>query len=141
MPAATARAAAVAADAGRAGWMQRLRQGLRKTSTGITQVFTGVRIDEALYEELETALLLADTGLPATEYLLTDLRRRVKDSKATDPAPVKGLLVEAIADLLKPLERAARGGPRIADGDHGGGRQRCRQDHQHRQAHALAGAG
>jgi fused signal recognition particle receptor len=95
----------VAAEAGRAGWMQRLRQGLRKTSTGITQVFTGVRIDETLYEELESALLLADTGLPATEYLLTDLRRRVKDSKATDPALVKGLLVEAIADLLRPLER------------------------------------
>ena len=94
------------AEAGRAGWLQRLRQGLSKTSTGITQVFTGVRIDEALYEDLESALLLADTGLPATEYLLTDLRRRVKDHKATDPARVKGLLVEAIADLLKPLERA-----------------------------------
>src|SRR5262245_62119738 len=55
-------------EAGRVGWMERLRQGLRKTSTGITQVFTGVRIDETLYEELESALLLADTGLPATEY-------------------------------------------------------------------------
>ena len=92
-------------EPGRAGWMQRLRQGLRKTSTGIAQVFTGVRIDEALYEELESALLLADTGLPATEYLLTDLRRRVKESKATDPALVKGLLVEAVAAVLKPLER------------------------------------
>ena len=97
---------AVADEAARAGWLDRLRKGLRKTSTGIAQVFTGVRIDEALYEELESALLLADTGLPATEYLLADLRRRVKESKATDPALVKGLLVEAIADLLKPLERA-----------------------------------
>ena len=95
-----------ATPAARAGWLQRLRQGLRKTSTGITQVFTGVRIDESLYEELESALLLADTGMPATEYLLADLRRRVKEHKATDPAAVKGLLVEAIADLLRPLERA-----------------------------------
>jgi len=99
-------AEAPAPEAGRAGWLQRLRQGLSKTSTGIARVFTGVRIDEALYEELESALLLADTGLPATEYLLTDLRRRVKESKATDPALVKGLLVEALADLLRPLERA-----------------------------------
>jgi fused signal recognition particle receptor len=98
-------APAVPTEAPRAGWMQRLRQGLRKTSTGITQVFTGVRIDEALYEELESALLMADTGLPATEYLLTDLRRRVKESKATDPAAVKGLLIEAVAELLKPLEK------------------------------------
>ena len=94
------------APAERAGWLQRLRQGLRKTSTGITQVFTGVRIDESLYEELESALLLADTGMPATEHLLAGLRRRVKEHKATDPAAVKGLLVEAIADLLRPLERA-----------------------------------
>jgi fused signal recognition particle receptor len=98
-------APAVPTEAPRAGWMQRLRQGLRKTSTGITQVFTGVRIDEALYEELESALLMADTGLPATEYLLTDLRRRVKESKATDPAAVKGLLIEAVAELLNPLEK------------------------------------
>ncbi|MBN8490824.1 MAG: signal recognition particle-docking protein FtsY [Burkholderiales bacterium] len=93
-----------AAEPQRAGWMQRLRQGLRKTSSGITQVFTGVRIDENLYEELESALLLADTGLPATEYLLQDLRRRVKEQKATDPAAVKALLVQAVADLLRPLE-------------------------------------
>ena len=85
---------------------ERLRQGLRKTGTGIAQVFTGVRIDDALYEELESALLLADTGVPATEYLLADLHRRVKEAKATDPAAVKGLLVDAIADLLEPLERA-----------------------------------
>ncbi len=97
--------AAAPTDPGRAGWMQRLRQGLRKTSGGITRVFTGVRIDENLYEELEAALLMADTGLPATEHLLSDLRRRVKDAKATDPAAVKGLLADAIAALLQPLQQ------------------------------------
>ena len=94
-----------APDAERSGWMHRLKRGLSKTSSGIAQVFTGVRIDEALYEELESALLLADAGLPATEYLLADLRRRVKEHKATDPARVKALLVEAVAELLKPLQK------------------------------------
>ena len=98
--------AAVADADGRAGWMQRLRQGLRKTSSGITQVFTGVRIDEVLYEELESALLQADAGMAATEFLLHDLRRRVKESKATDPARVKELLVDALADLFAPLQRS-----------------------------------
>jgi fused signal recognition particle receptor len=98
-------APAPAPEPERAGWLQRLRQGLRKTSSGITQVFTGVRIDESLYEELESALLLADTGLPATEYLLEDLRKRVKEHKATDPQAVKALLVDAVADLLQPLQR------------------------------------
>ena len=89
----------------RASWVDRLRQGLRKTGSGIAQVFTGTRIDEALYEELESALLLADAGLPATEFLLADLKRRVKESKTTEPAAVKLLLVDAIAALLQPLER------------------------------------
>ena len=87
-------------------WLDRLAQGLRKTGTGITQVFTGTRIDEALYEELESALLMADAGVSATQFLLTDLRRRVKDAKATEPAAVKALLADALTDLLRPLQRA-----------------------------------
>ena len=89
----------------RAGWLDRLRAGLRKTGAGIAQVFTGTRIDDALYEELESALLMADTGLPATEHLLADLKRRVKEAKATDPAAVKALLADALAELLAPLQR------------------------------------
>jgi len=98
-------APATAAAEPRTGWLGRLAQGLRKTGAGITQVFTGTRIDDALYEDLESALLLADTGLPATTHLLNDLKRRVKDAKATDPAAVKALLADAIAALLQPLQR------------------------------------
>ena len=86
------------------GWMGRLRQGLRKTGSGIGMVFTGARIDDALYDELESALIMADTGVKATALLLADLKRRVKAARTTDPAAVKGLLAEAIAALLLPLE-------------------------------------
>ena len=89
----------------RGGWLGRLKSGLRKTGGSITTVFTGTRIDEALYEDLETALLMADAGVPATEFLLQDLRRRVKEARATDPAQVKTLLQDAIADMLAPLEK------------------------------------
>jgi fused signal recognition particle receptor len=89
----------------RAGWMERLKQGLRKTGSGIAQVFTGTKIDEDLYEQLEEALLMADAGVKATEHLLKDLKRRVKEAKVTDPAAVKALLVDAIAELLAPLEK------------------------------------
>jgi len=98
--------AAVSAPApARSGWMGRLAQGLRKTGSSIAQVFTGTRIDDALYEELEAALLMADTGVAATEHLLADLKCRVKETKATEPAAVKLLLAAAVTDLLKPLER------------------------------------
>lgn len=97
--------AAEPAPAPKPGWFDRLKQGLRKTSGSIATVFTGTRIDDALYEELESALLMADAGVGATEHLLADLKRRVKDAKATEPAAVKALLADAIADLLKPLQR------------------------------------
>ena len=91
--------------ASRSGWFARLRLGLRKTGSGIAQVFTGTRIDDALYEDLESALLMADTGVAATGFLLADLKRRVKDAKATDPAVVKALLADAVAALLGRLQR------------------------------------
>ncbi len=91
--------------ADRGSWMDRLKAGLRKTGTSITSVFTGTKIDDALYEELEDALLMADTGVKATMYLLEDLKRRVKETKTTDPAAVKALLADALADLLQPLEK------------------------------------
>ena len=56
-------------------WLARLRSGLRNTGSSIAQVFTGAQIDDALYEELEAALLMADTGVRATEFLLADLKR------------------------------------------------------------------
>ena len=89
----------------RESWLNRLKSGLRKTGTSITQVFTGTQIDDTLYEELEAALLMADAGVAATEYLLTDLKRRVKEAKATQPEAVRNLLADALADLLKPLEQ------------------------------------
>lgn len=94
----------------RRGWLDKLRQGLRRTGSGIAQVFTGTRIDDALYEELESALLMADAGVQATEFLLDDLKRRVKEAKATEPAAVKGLLADAVAELLRPLQRPLRVG-------------------------------
>ena len=51
----------------RKGWLDKLKAGLRKTGSSIATVFTGTQIDDALYEELEAALLMADTGVKATD--------------------------------------------------------------------------
>jgi fused signal recognition particle receptor len=93
-------------EAPREAWFQRLRKGLARTGSGIAQVFTGARIDDELYEELESALLMADAGVRATEHLLKDLKQRVKAAGSTEPSQVKGLLADAIVDLLAPLERS-----------------------------------
>jgi fused signal recognition particle receptor len=97
--------APVAPPMQRTEWVSKLSQGLRKTGSGIALVFNGTQIDDALYEELESALLMADAGVRATEWLLDDLKRRVREARATEPLAVKELLADAIAALLLPLER------------------------------------
>jgi fused signal recognition particle receptor len=90
----------------RQGWVDRLTAGLRKTGSSISMVFTGAQIDDALYEELESALLMADTGVKATEHLLGEVKRRVKASGATRPVQAKNILADSLTQLLKPLEKA-----------------------------------
>jgi fused signal recognition particle receptor len=94
-----------AVPAARQGWMTRLSAGLRKTGASISQVFTGAQIDDALYEELETALLMADTGVAATTFLLDEVKRKVAATGATRPVQAKNILVDALTQLLRPLER------------------------------------
>ncbi|HQR98086.1 MULTISPECIES: signal recognition particle-docking protein FtsY [unclassified Polaromonas] len=91
--------------ASREHWVSKLRSGLHKTGASISGVFTGNRIDDALYEDLESALLMADAGTGATAYLLDEVKRRVKDSGVTHPVAVKNILTEALTQLLKPLEQ------------------------------------
>ena len=100
-------AASVSSDpaADRQGWLARLGRGLKRTGQSISSVFVGTRMDDNLYEELEAALLMADAGVQATQYVLTDLQRRVKASGTTDPQAVKGLLIDSLSELLQPLEK------------------------------------
>jgi fused signal recognition particle receptor len=86
-------------------WLSKLSDGLRKTGNSISSVFTGTQINEALYEDLESALLMADAGVGATQYLLDDVKRRVKEGGVTHPTAVKNVLIESITQLLKPLEK------------------------------------
>ncbi len=86
-------------------WMARLKAGLSKTSSNLSLLFVGARIDEDLYEELESALLMSDAGMDATQYLLDALRRKVKEDKLLDAAQVKAALKELMIELLMPLQK------------------------------------
>ncbi|MDZ7857482.1 signal recognition particle-docking protein FtsY [Sphaerotilus sp.] len=97
-------AAAAEPAPARTSWLNKLKSGLARTGSSIAQVFTGTRIDDTLYEELETALLMADAGVGATQHLLDTLKQRVKDTRCTDPVGVKALLMEVLTELLQPLE-------------------------------------
>lgn len=86
-------------------WFDKLKQGLRNTRAQLGAIFTGRHIDEALFEELESALLMADTGISATTHLLKALRVRVKNEKLESSEQLKSALREEIAKILAPLEQ------------------------------------
>ncbi|NRO94598.1 signal recognition particle-docking protein FtsY [Paraburkholderia sp. NMBU_R16] len=92
--------------AAKQSWLSRLKAGLSKTSAGLTGIFVGTKIDDALYEELETALLMSDAGVEATEYLLGALREKVRAERLTDPQQVKSALRSLLVELLSPLEKS-----------------------------------
>ena len=90
----------------RQSWLSRLRQGLAKTGANISAVFVNAKVDDALYEELEGALLSADVGIKATQHLLDQLRRQVRAERAQTPEHVKTLLRRGVTELLSPLQRS-----------------------------------
>ena len=89
----------------RAGWLSRLRTGLAKTGSNIAGIFVGARVDEALFEELETALLTADAGVDATTHLIDRLRSRAKRDAIEDAQTLRLALRDLLVELLRPLER------------------------------------
>ena len=86
-------------------WMQRLKAGLSKTSTNLTTLFVGAKIDDELYEELESALLVSDAGVEATQFLLDALKKKVKSEKLTEAAQVKAALRTLLIEMLAPLQK------------------------------------
>lgn len=94
----------------RPGWAQRLKSGLAKTRERLGGQLSGLfsvgrKIDDALYEELESILLTADVGVDATETLLEHLRKQVSREHLTDAAALRNALADALIELLTPLEK------------------------------------
>ncbi|WP_082887879.1 signal recognition particle-docking protein FtsY [Eikenella sp. NML03-A-027] len=91
------------------GWAARLKQGLSKSrqqmAKSLAGVFGGGKIDEDLYEELETVLLTSDMGIEATEHLMEEVRQRVSLRGLKDGEELRGALKDAIYELIKPLEQ------------------------------------
>ena len=95
----------VDAAAPRRSWIDRLKSGLAKTGSGISNLFVGSKVDEALFEELESALLMADAGVDATNFLIAELRARARKEAIEDGRQLKLVLGRIMVDLLAPLEK------------------------------------
>ena len=81
----------------------RLRDRLGKTRAAFSGVFTGMRghkIDDATWDDLEEALLLADVGLPTTQRILDAVRTRAKEEGAVDADALVALVRDEVVDIL-----------------------------------------
>ena len=63
------------------------------------------RIDEALYDELESQLIEADVGVAATQSLIAALRKAQRDKRLENAEDLEGELKAALVALLTPLEK------------------------------------
>ncbi len=96
-------------SAPRRPWVERLRAGLGasrdRLAGAMGSVFRRRVLDDEAIDELETALLVADVGVPATRRLLDDLRERYR--RAGPDADPRELLRDALRELVAKLESDA----------------------------------
>ena len=87
---------------------ERLKQGLAKTRSQLgaqlNSLFGGGKIDAETYEELETILLTSDIGVAATQKLLDNLKKRVKQESLEDTSALKNALKTELLAVLSPLQ-------------------------------------
>ncbi|MDR7120943.1 signal recognition particle-docking protein FtsY [Rheinheimera soli] len=93
----------------RPGFFARLKQGLTKTSqnlgNGLASLFTGKKIDDDLYEELETQLLMADVGVDTSQKLIKQLVQHANRKQLKDADALYDKLQQEMALLLDEVEQ------------------------------------
>ncbi len=80
--------------------ISRLKEGLTKTRAQLGALFTGRRLDEAWFDDVETALLTADVGVVATQELLASIRQEIKARKLNNESAPEALQ-EAVAHCIR----------------------------------------
>jgi fused signal recognition particle receptor len=95
-------------------WLDRLKEGLQRSSNqlteGITQIFARRKLDAAALEELEELLIAADMSVGIAEEV-TEKLRRTRFGQEIAPEEVKAALAEEVARLLEPVARPLRVDP------------------------------
>ncbi|KKD61518.1 cell division protein FtsY [Grimontia sp. AD028] len=101
------------------GFFARLKRGLQKTKVnlgaGFFGLFSGKKIDDELFEELEEQLLIADVGMDTTTKIIDSLTDKASRKELKDGEALYGILKQEMADILskveKPLDVEKKDGP------------------------------
>ena len=94
------------------GFIQRLRARINKGDSWLTydlaNLVPGGEIDEAVLEDLESLLVMADVGVETTEIIIDDLRKSLARSELKDINALRAGLERALLNILQPVERPLR---------------------------------
>ncbi len=87
------------------GFFSKIKAGLQKTRTSIADSVNSIinsftKIDEELFEELEEILVMSDIGVATSTEICDKLRVKIKETGETDPAHLKSMMKEIIAEML-----------------------------------------
>ncbi len=89
-------------------WFQRLRQGLSRSSSalteGISSIFTKRKLDAGMLEELEDILIQADLGVD-TAMTITERLSQGRFDKEIEPEEVRAVLAEEVSKVLEPVAK------------------------------------
>lgn len=93
------------------GFFSRLAAGLSKTRdnivAGVDAIFNGAsEIDDDFYEEIEEILVMGDLGINATNAIIEDLKKKVKEQRIKQPKECKELLINSIKEQMNVGETA-----------------------------------
>ena len=95
------------------GFFDKLKSGLSKTKTSIDDKINGVfstfrKVDEALLEELEEALIMSDIGMYTSLEIISKLRDKIKRQNIKDAEAVKEVLREEIQNILEVCDNSLK---------------------------------
>ena len=82
------------------GFFEKIKQGLSKTASSISSVFTASELDDDFYDDLEERLILADLGMDTTVKAVERLRLVVRDRKIKTVEEAREALREVLCDML-----------------------------------------
>ncbi|HEM8125743.1 signal recognition particle-docking protein FtsY [Providencia rettgeri] len=91
------------------GFFARLKKGLLKTrqnlGSGFFGLFSGKKIDDDLFEELEEQLLIADVGVDTTRKIIDNLTAHASRKELKDAEVLYGKLREEMSDILAKVDK------------------------------------
>lgn len=87
------------------GLFSKIKEGLKKTRDSVigqidSMLKSFTKIDDELFEELEELLVMGDVGVATAEDICEKVKVRVKETGTTDPAEIRVLLQEVVAEML-----------------------------------------